>query len=110
MSPYPGIRSFTREEAAIFFGRGTDIRKLYTQLGHAQPVILLTGKKGVGKTSLLAAGLVPRLEEAFVVSLQSIENKKLADVLTDALDQVCIENGLAKPAPADKSNLEAQIT
>ncbi|HQW25609.1 MAG TPA: CHAT domain-containing protein, partial [Saprospiraceae bacterium] len=110
LSPYPGLRSFKREEAAIFFGRGTDIRKLYTQLGHAQPVILLSGKKGVGKTSLLAAGLQPRLEEAFVVSLQSIENRKLADVLTDALDQVCIENGLAKPAPADKSNLEAQIT
>jgi len=110
LSPYPGLRSFKREEAAIFFGRGTDIRKLYTQLGHAQPVILLSGKKGVGKTSLLAAGLQPRLEEAFVVSLQSIENRKLADVLTDALDQVCIENGLAKPAPADKRNLEAQIT
>jgi tRNA A37 threonylcarbamoyladenosine biosynthesis protein TsaE len=109
LSPYPGLRSFSREEAAIFFGRGSDIRKLYTQLGHAQPVILLSGKKGVGKTSLLAAGLVPRLEEAFVVSYQALENKRLTDVLSDALDQICIENGLAKPAPADKSHLDTQI-
>jgi WD40 repeat protein len=109
LSPYPSLRSFTREEAAIFFGRGNDIRKLYTQLGHAQPVILLSGKKGVGKTSLLNAGLVPRLEEAFVVSCQSIDNKKPAVVLTEALDQVSVENGLTKPAPADKSKLDAQI-
>jgi WD40 repeat protein len=109
ITPYPGLRNFQREEAAIFFGRGADIRKLYTQLAHAQPVILFSGKKGVGKTSLLAAGLVPRLEEAYVVAYAAQDNKNLSDTLTDALDQACTENGLEKQAPADKQHLDASI-
>jgi WD40 repeat protein len=108
-APYPGLRSFIREEAAIFFGRGADIRKLYTQLSHEQPVILVSGKKGVGKSSLLTAGLAPRLEEAYVVSCAPVENKNLAQALTDALDQVSAENGLEKLSSKDESNTALKI-
>jgi DNA replication protein DnaC len=52
----------------LFFMAGNDIRKLYTQLGREQPLILLSGKKGVGKTSMLAAGFVPRIENNFEVA------------------------------------------
>ncbi len=63
-SPYLGLERFTRRHALVFFGRGHDIRKLYDGLTapEGDPIILLYGQSGVGKSSLLDAGLLPRLE------------------------------------------------
>lgn len=51
-------------EARIFFGRGRQIRDLHQRLSDADsaPVVLLYGQSGVGKSSLLEAGVRPRLE------------------------------------------------
>ncbi len=110
LNPYVGIRSFKLEEAAIFHGRGTDIRKLYTQLQREQPVVLLSGKKGVGKSSMLAAGLAPRLEADGVVSMSTIEGRTSNDALSEALDSAREANSLKKLAPKDKSNLKEKIS
>ncbi len=62
-TPYRGLERFTRDEAAVFFGRGRAIRELYglaTDPG-TRPVILYYGPTGVGKSSVLDAGLGPRL-------------------------------------------------
>ncbi len=64
-SPYPGLRPFKSEEARIFFGRGAEIRELYNLCQQDKPVILLHGQAGVGKTSLVQAGLIPRSEHSF---------------------------------------------
>ncbi|MBK9104654.1 MAG: AAA family ATPase [Saprospiraceae bacterium] len=107
--PYPGLQSFARDDAAVFFGRGTDIRKMYTQLGHEQPVLLISGKKGVGKSSLLAAGLAPRLEDAYVVSCAKVENRNVIEVLSEALDQARVEAGLDTRSTNDVSGAEQKI-
>ena len=67
-SPYRGLEYFQRREARIFFGRGREIRELYDKVrrsGEAgeSDVLLLCGQTGVGKSSVLDAGLVPRLEQ-----------------------------------------------
>ncbi len=110
VAPYVGLRSFKQEEAAIFFGRGNDIRSLYTQLGREQPVILLSGKKGIGKSSLLAAGLAPRLESSYIVSCIDHSGKNISDSLSDALDQLREEYGLDRLPPRDTDNLRQKIT
>ncbi len=63
-SPFKHLDWFTREDAAVFFGRGRAIRDLYETLTaiDAPPIVLLFGETGAGKSSLLAAGLAPRLE------------------------------------------------
>jgi WD40 repeat protein len=66
--PFCGLTWFTRKEARIFFGRGREIRELYDKarrLGvSGEPdVLLLSGQTGVGKSSVLDAGLLPRLEQ-----------------------------------------------
>ncbi len=63
-SPFKHLAWFGREDAHIFFGRGREIRDLYeaVTLPEAEPIVLLFGATGVGKSSLLAAGLAPRLE------------------------------------------------
>ncbi len=62
VDPYKALHYFQREDAAVFFGRGAQIRELYQKLQQPEPVILFYGKSGAGKSSLLDAGLLPRLE------------------------------------------------
>ncbi len=61
-APYTGLHWFTWDDAHIFFGREADIRQLYDMLIAGERVVLLYGQSGVGKSSLLHAGLLPRLE------------------------------------------------
>lgn len=59
--PFTGLHWFTWEDAPVFFGRRADIRALYNLITAGERVILLYGQSGVGKSSLLHAGLLPRL-------------------------------------------------
>ena len=59
-NPYRGLEPFTTEHAAVFFGRERDIEGLTARV-LGQPVVVLVGPSGVGKSSLVLAGLVPRL-------------------------------------------------
>src|SRR5271165_5185899 len=63
-SPFRHLNWFTAEHAEVFFGRGYQVRELYEQVTDptGPPILLLHGASGVGKSSLLDAGLVPRME------------------------------------------------
>jgi hypothetical protein len=57
---YPGPRPFQQNESPLFFGREGEIADLHT-LVMIYRTVLLYAKSGVGKTSLIDAGLAPRL-------------------------------------------------
>ncbi|MGE5260139.1 MAG: TIR domain-containing protein [Actinomycetota bacterium] len=64
--PYPGLLSFEAEDAAVFFGRDDDIRRLIERLNARRvqgspKLVALLGASGSGKSSLLRAGVLPRL-------------------------------------------------
>lgn len=59
---YPGVKPFTSAERELFFGREKDIEDFYSLLFIKQSVVLY-GKSGYGKSSLLSAGVIPRLQE-----------------------------------------------
>jgi len=61
-SRYPGVKPFTRDERHIFFGRNNDIVNL-CELIDVENLILLFSKSGLGKSSLLQAGVLPRILE-----------------------------------------------
>ena len=67
--PFRNILWFRREDAPIFFGRGYAIRELYQRVTApgVAPIVLYYGQSGVGRSSLLAAGLLPRLEQVHTV-------------------------------------------
>ena len=55
---YPGARPFGRDDSGKFFGRSEEADELSALwLGH--PLTFLYGPAGIGKTSLLAAGVLP---------------------------------------------------
>jgi len=62
-TPYRHLQRFTRTEAHVFFGRGQEIADLYGLVisPTARRVILYSGATGVGKSSVLDAGILPRL-------------------------------------------------
>ncbi len=85
-TPFIGLLHFKKEEAAIFFGRGAQIRKLYNSITGIHPLILFYGESGVGKSSLLDAGLLPRLENDYTVQYLRRDAKKgLTSSLLQAL-------------------------
>jgi hypothetical protein len=57
---YPGIRSFEPDDQRLFYGRSNEIDQLYNLI-KIKPMIVLFGKSGLGKTSLLKAGVGPLL-------------------------------------------------
>ena len=63
-SRYPGIRSFERSESQLFFGRSKESEELFSMI-KVKPLTVLFAKSGIGKTSLLNAGVIPLLEQDF---------------------------------------------
>jgi len=59
--PYRGLKSFREEDAAFFFGRETYVDRLAALLDQKPQPVVLIGPAGSGKTSLIQAGLIPRL-------------------------------------------------
>ncbi len=57
---YPGIRSFEADDQILFNGRSKEIDELFN-LVKIKPLVVLFGKSGLGKTSLLKAGVGPLL-------------------------------------------------
>lgn len=63
---YQGLAPFGRHDAERFFGRGPAIESLRARIdallrSRAPGVLVVLGQSGVGKSSLLAAGLLPAL-------------------------------------------------
>lgn len=66
-SPYPGLEAFTPEQAPIFFGRGQEIDQLLQQFVSPQVhFVAVVGVSGSGKSSLVKAGLLPRLRSGII--------------------------------------------
>jgi predicted AAA+ superfamily ATPase len=67
--PYPGLQPFAPEDAAVYFGRDHEIERLLElvqstlQRGVAGRLVAIVGPSGSGKSSLVRAGMLPRLEK-----------------------------------------------
>lgn len=59
-SPFKGLAYFTEKDAKLFFGRGQEIRQIYNIICERN-IVFFYGQSGVGKSSLLFAGLKPRM-------------------------------------------------
>lgn len=64
-SPYPGLMHFTRKFAPVFFGREAEVLEVLDRIHRPEGrFIIISGNSGTGKSSLVDAGVLPRLLEA----------------------------------------------
>lgn len=88
-TPYISLRPYSENESLIFWGRGREIRDLFIRVmdPDTNPIVLFYGQTGVGKSSLLYAGLIPRLK--FICNVfhsRRIPNLGLTATLLKMLD------------------------
>jgi WD40 repeat protein len=66
-SPFRGLEPFGIEHADIFFGRRREVERARARLISSamggKPFLLIAGASGAGKSSLVRAGLIPRLSQ-----------------------------------------------
>jgi formylglycine-generating enzyme required for sulfatase activity len=57
-NPYRGLRPFEAEHQSLFFGREVETRAVVERL-RSDPLVVVAGDSGVGKSSLCRAGVMP---------------------------------------------------
>jgi formylglycine-generating enzyme required for sulfatase activity len=62
-NPYRGLQRFEARHRGLFFGRDAEVRVLVERL-RAEPLVVVAGDSGVGKSSLCLAGVLPAFEDA----------------------------------------------
>ncbi|MBN2340680.1 MAG: SUMF1/EgtB/PvdO family nonheme iron enzyme [Deltaproteobacteria bacterium] len=60
-NPYRGLHPFEQEHKNLFFGRDSEIRLILERL-KSEPLVVVVGDSGIGKSSLCRAGVIPRVE------------------------------------------------
>ncbi|GAB3900937.1 hypothetical protein GCM10029964_089000 [Kibdelosporangium lantanae] len=90
-SPYKGLEAFEREDRAVFFGRLAITEELVRRVD-TSGLVPVVGASGVGKSSLVHAGLVPRLLE------QSTSRWTIVSVLPRPALSLALAAGFARAA------------
>ena len=65
-SPYRGLSGFGEDDAALFFGRNTAAAQVLALMSRSLKgagLVVVSGASGAGKSSLVRAGVLPRLRE-----------------------------------------------
>lgn len=63
--PFKGLSSFDYEDSVRFFGRDKDVERIYNDIEHNSGLLIVSGASGTGKSSLIRAGLIPKLEKEY---------------------------------------------
>jgi energy-coupling factor transporter ATP-binding protein EcfA2 len=123
-SPYPGLEAFTPAQAPIYFGRGREVDQLLQQFTDPKVrFVAVVGVSGSGKSSLVKAGLLPRLRTGIIGNAPWIDLifkpgergdnpfLALAFALKTELD-ICgqTENEIARSLQADAKVAEKHLT
>ncbi|MFC7739241.1 TIR domain-containing protein [Roseomonas sp. GCM10028921] len=106
-APYPGLAAFEREDAAVYFGREQEVTDLLALLRECRAprrprLALVQGASGTGKSSLLRAGVLPRLERDPGNWLVVPPFRPLRDPLQGLVEAITAAagGGPEEPAPA----------
>ncbi len=95
--PWLGLASFTEETRAYFYGREDEVAELVRRV-QRKTLTLLFGQSGLGKTSILRAGIVPWLRPTgyspvYVRIDYSRESPSPAEQIKAAIFRATLESG-----------------
>ena len=97
-NPWPGLAPFKEGERRFFYGRDSEAGVLFRSVLDA-PITLLYGRSGLGKTSLLCAGLFPALRSRNYLPIYvRLDYEAGAPAIADQLRH-CIRDSVEAEAP-----------
>jgi hypothetical protein len=110
-NPWPGLMPFSETTQAFFHGRDIETAELFRRVRRALLTVLF-GQSGLGKTSLLSAGLFPQLRAADCLPVYlrlDLSNARLSPVeqIKAALAENFAEHGVEGRPPSDNTTLWA---
>ena len=107
--PYVGLQPFQESDREFFFGRERAQRVIISNL-LASPLTILYGSSGVGKSSVLMAGVVPQLRRDRPRNPVIVFRTWVGEDFQLALTRACIEevwrNDVGQPKPAETLPLD----
>jgi len=68
LRPYRGMQAFSEEHKDVFFGRSKPVDEIFDLLRNNLLTVVF-GKSGIGKSSVINAGLIPKLRENFYLPI-----------------------------------------
>ncbi|HEY6348282.1 MAG TPA: hypothetical protein VI636_02620, partial [Candidatus Angelobacter sp.] len=106
-NPWPGLTAFTERQQGYFFGRKDESDELFRCVKRERLTVLF-GKSGLGKTSLLQAGLFPQLRAAsflpvYIRLSYADDAPTLESQVQAALEAAISSTDLAEVAPPQPS-------
>ncbi len=104
-NPYKGLRAFAEQDAEDFFGRETLTEHLVERLGQTR-FLAVVGPSGSGKSSVVRAGLVPRLREG---ALPGSERWHVVEMFPGAYPLEELEAALLRTADSAPAGLLEQL-
>jgi len=107
--PWPGLMPFTEQASRFFHGREGETNEL-VRLIEREPLSVLFGQSGLGKSSLLNAGVFPRLRRAGYLPIYLRLNlddgdEALIDQAWQGLNEQCSIYGVSTNAPVQGDSL-----
>ncbi len=98
--PYRGLEVFREEDRRFFFGRDAAVQRLMTRLRDTR-FLAVVGPSGVGKSSIVQAGLIPRLRDHSLIAMFTPRTDPIEE-LAVALHGVCIHDAVPKIPPVEQ--------
>jgi WD40 repeat protein len=108
-NPWVGLASFTEDQSGYFYGRDDEIAELFRLLKR-ETLTVLFSQSGLGKTSLLQAGLFPQIRQAdflpvYIRLLHGEDAPPLAAQVKAALAQKIDAGEVDAPKPGTSETL-----
>ncbi|MGE3707713.1 MAG: hypothetical protein AB7I13_20755, partial [Vicinamibacterales bacterium] len=108
-NPWPGLEAFDEAARDYFHGREQEAERLVRQITDST-VTVLFGRSGLGKTSLLKAGVFPRLRDRHFLPVYvrfdiRLDAAPLASQIRASIAAALEANAVDAPRPADDEPL-----
>ena len=95
--PFKFLDSYTRDDAAIFFGRDKEVETLHTKVFESR-LLLVYGVSGSGKSSLVNCGLSSRFQRTDWLPINVRRRTNITQDIIDAASTYCNTPITGKPS------------
>ena len=90
LNPYKGLKAYESADAALFFGRQKATQSLLAKANES-PFVIVAGASGTGKSSLVKAGLLPRLADRRIAMVRPGKNPMAMLPAADTWDVLVVD-------------------